>query len=364
MNVTKNCSISIIVPVYNTNPKLLKKCINSILQQTFNNFECILVNDGSTKKQTTEVCRIYAKKDKRIKYFEKANEGLELTRKYGIDKAECDFIMFLDSDDYYEKNAFEKLYNTAIKDGSDIVVANSYYQYLSWLPCRTKQKVQIIKNIAVNQDAFLNEYYQNFFGCNKFVITTWNKIFKASLLKNKTFHSFRYGKWEDIVLNSQVFPTAEKISFITDFLYTQLYGGMSTNYGGTKKFDAIYMCNAYFNLYDFRVKLLQKYNVFDTHKKWLIIELKNIILFCIDKMIETKVSEEEIINNLKTWRQTKYFELISEHCAGKNPIISLMENNEFLKIAEERTLAVKKKYFVIKAKRILRKILYFLMTNK
>ena len=98
--------ISIIVPMYNSE-KYIKKCLESILNQTYEDFEVLLVNDGSTDKTESIVNRY---NDKRIKYIKNKKSGIGKTRNLGIDKSKGEYLMFVDSDDYLDKSAVEKLY--------------------------------------------------------------------------------------------------------------------------------------------------------------------------------------------------------------------------------------------------------------
>ena len=114
--------ISVIVPVYNCE-EYLGKCIDSIQNSTFKDFQIICVNDGSTDN-TDSLLREY--KDKRIKYFKNKNQGIGKTRNFGIDKAKGKYLMFIDSDDYIEKDACEKLYERTQKEKLDLVVFDFY----------------------------------------------------------------------------------------------------------------------------------------------------------------------------------------------------------------------------------------------
>ena len=96
-----NPKISVIVPVYNAE-KYLHRCIDSILNQTFPDFELLLIDDGS-KDQSGEICDEYAKKDSRVKVFHKENGGVSSARNVGIDNAVGEYICFCDSDDWVEK---------------------------------------------------------------------------------------------------------------------------------------------------------------------------------------------------------------------------------------------------------------------
>ena len=117
--------ISIIVPIYNAE-KYINKCVDSLLRQTKKEIEFILINDGSTDN-TDSLLREY--KDKRIKYFKNKNQGIGKTRNFGIDKAKGKYLMFIDSDDYIEKDACEKLFNKAENSKLDLVVCNFYKVY-------------------------------------------------------------------------------------------------------------------------------------------------------------------------------------------------------------------------------------------
>jgi glycosyltransferase involved in cell wall biosynthesis len=113
-------ALSIIVPVYNVE-RYLNKCLDSILNQTFKDFELILVNDGSRDK-SGEICDRYEKVDKRIKVIHKDNGGLSSARNAGLNIAEGDYIAFVDSDDFIHYRMYEILINTAIKKKSDITM--------------------------------------------------------------------------------------------------------------------------------------------------------------------------------------------------------------------------------------------------
>lgn len=112
--------ISIIVPIYNTE-KYLTDCINSVVNQTFVDFELLLINDGSIDN-SENICRDFAAKDDRIKLFNKVNGGQPSALNYGLDRATGDYIMFLDADDYWcDNEILSKLYATAEINNLDIV---------------------------------------------------------------------------------------------------------------------------------------------------------------------------------------------------------------------------------------------------
>lgn len=119
--------LSIVIPIYNTS-KYLDQCFNSIRIQRYENYEVILVNDGSTDN-SEKICLDITKKDKRFKYFKKTNGGLSSARNVGLDRAEGDFIWFIDSDDYIEKDSFEIIVKSIITYNADVIICGRYKDY-------------------------------------------------------------------------------------------------------------------------------------------------------------------------------------------------------------------------------------------
>ena len=112
--------ISIIVPIYNVE-NYLRQCLDSIQNQTYQNFECLLINDGSPDN-SAGICREYVAKDSRFKYFEKENGGLSSARNFGIERSGGAYIIFVDSDDWLENDALHLLYVAMKKENADISI--------------------------------------------------------------------------------------------------------------------------------------------------------------------------------------------------------------------------------------------------
>ena len=119
--------ISVIIPIYNVE-EYLEECVNSVINQTFKDIEIICINDGSTDNSEKIATKI-AKKDKRIKYISKKNEGLSVTRNIGLEESTGEYVYFLDSGDYIEPDTLEKCYNFATINNLEVVYfgANSFY---------------------------------------------------------------------------------------------------------------------------------------------------------------------------------------------------------------------------------------------
>lgn len=289
--------ISIIIPIYNTG-RILNKTLKSISKQTFINFECILVDDGSIDPTVKKICKKFYSKDSRFRYFYKQNQGIEKSRLFGVRMSKYDLLVFCDHDDYYEENALEKLYSSYIKSNADIVSANIYSQRSQLINYRTKQTFNNgINQGIINHSDFIKNYYLNFFGINSFPVSTWSKLYKKNLF-DEALHLFNINALEDVLINLQVFPRAKKIHFINDYLYTHVYGGLST------KFSVMEALNNYDEVFPFRTSYLEKYKL---PLESLLIEYKNTINQRIDLMIDNKFTESQFSDVINKIRQKEIF---------------------------------------------------------
>lgn len=218
--------ISIIVPIYNAE-KYLNKCIKSLINQTKEELEFILVNDGSTDS-SEEIIKTY--KDKRIKYFKNKNQGIGKTRNFGIEKATGKYIMFLDSDDYLNTHACEELFNKAEKEKLDLVI-NNFYRVEE-----ESEKEEIIK-IPEFENTTLKENKNLLLDVN---LAPWNKLYKASLLKNNKIKFVEDLKYEDAPFVIEAMDKAKKIGHINKCLnYYIIHKNSETTIRDKKIFDII-----------------------------------------------------------------------------------------------------------------------------
>lgn len=144
--------ISVIVPVYNVE-KYLKKCVDSIVNQTYKNLEIILVDDGATDN-SGKICDELVELDNRIKVYHKKNGGLSDARNYGVERAAGDYIGFVDSDDYIDAEMYEKLYEAIKKENVDVAECNLKIVYPEKIDLFTDQKYYQI----CNKQEYLEEY--------------------------------------------------------------------------------------------------------------------------------------------------------------------------------------------------------------
>ncbi|WP_249869453.1 glycosyltransferase family 2 protein [Oceanobacillus saliphilus] len=251
-----NPIISIVVPVYNVE-SYLKDCIDSILAQSFNNYELILVNDGSTDR-SGEICDEYAANDNRIKVIHSDNAGVSSARNKGIYAANGKYIGFVDPDDTINQNMFELLLNALLEYNSDIVVCpftiiNQIKNTVTISPVWeesncviTKETIEtaIIPKLLSSQDYSL--------------MACFNKLYKKEILDNTNIKfDERRNKGEDARLNFLLLTQINSIVFIDDPLYNY-------NIRQRESLSRVFDKDLYNYLLDnrkFGVSLCYKYNV-------------------------------------------------------------------------------------------------------
>jgi len=199
-----NPYLSIIVPVYNVQ-NYLKKCIESILIQSFQDFELILVNDGSTD-DSGKICDEYLLQDRRVKVIHKLNGGLGDARNAGIIDSIGEFIGFVDSDDWIDSDMYQVLINLQIQHKSDIVSCN-------YMRTDTSKNDDSLKIVNYSRDEALNDLYSNKF--IKWIVC--NKIYKSSLFNDLLFEKVVI--LEDVLITPQLLYNTKKITHIDKSLY-------------------------------------------------------------------------------------------------------------------------------------------------
>lgn len=202
--------VSIIVPVYQVE-KYIGQCVDSILAQTFTDFELILVDDGS-KDQSGQICDEYAEIDERVKVIHKENGGLSDARNKGMDQAVGNYFMFVDSDDYIAPTMVECLYRNILNENADIAACNYLYYFEN---DRKKNFATNIKSeVLSGAEIFYNRKNERNYGI---WTVAWNKIYKKETLGNKRF---RFGKYhEDEFWANDIYQMNIKIVTIPECLY-------------------------------------------------------------------------------------------------------------------------------------------------
>ena len=205
--------ISVVVPIYNVE-KYLRLCLDSLLMQTYTNFEVLMINDGSPD-DSANICKEYLAKDRRFQYFEKENSGPSDTRNYGIEHSKGEYITFVDSDDWLKESFLADLYEAITRTGADIALS-TYIKY---------DDLQSVYNIPI-----IGEYYERIWMSDEFIrelpklemkdnsySNPWAKLFKREL-----FRTIRFPKGkliEDTRTNIKLFLESSRLVYINKCLY-------------------------------------------------------------------------------------------------------------------------------------------------
>lgn len=197
-----NSLVSVIIPIYKVE-KYLRRCVDSVLGQTYQNLEVWLVDDGSPDG-CPAICDEYAEKDQRVKVIHKPNGGLADARNAALDKVTGEYVVCVDSDDYIAPTHIEGLYQLIAENNAQISV-NTYCSFMEGAePCPNKADNEVYNYSGL--EAIETMFYQE-----KFDTTAWGKMYKASL-----FEGIRYPKgllFEDLPTTYRLFLKADKVVF-------------------------------------------------------------------------------------------------------------------------------------------------------
>ena len=205
---------SIVVPIYNAESTIYK-CINSLVNQKFDDFEIILVDDGSSD-DTFNKCLKYSKDYSNIKVINQENNGVGSARNKGIDYADGDYILFIDSDDYIEKNALS-IYQNIVKLNNPDIIISGYRQ--TKIDTKAERIYSYSKKWFGSLNEFIKIHFEELFD-NWLIHSPWNKLFKRDIiLKNNIRFSQNYSIYEDIGFVLDYLISSESICIIPDVLY-------------------------------------------------------------------------------------------------------------------------------------------------
>lgn len=194
------CLVSIIVPVYNTE-KYLRRCLNSLVNQTLSNIEILVINDSSPDNSQQITDEYVSNYPKQIRSFTKPNGGLSSARNFGVAKACGDYIAFVDSDDWVDLNLYQIMYSSAIKNNSDVVCCDFIEKYLGFETLRS----------VIPENNYNNRYIGNVIACNK--------IYKRQFWLENGFNFFPNIYHEDLELIPRVLLASEKTDYINSSYY-------------------------------------------------------------------------------------------------------------------------------------------------
>lgn len=273
--------VSVVVPIYNVE-NYIERCLETLVNQTLGEIEIILVNDGSKDNSALIAKRFLERYPDKIVYLEKENGGLSDSRNYGIPHAKGEYIAFLDSDDYVEKNMYEEMYNLAKKENCDMVQCNFYWEY----PEKNKRKLGDIKEYSGKKEMIV-----------KTRVEAWNKLIRREILVSHPEIRFPKGlRYEDVEFTYKLIPYLQKVSILNKpFIhYVQRQNSISNTQNERTK--------EIFDVLDNVLEFYKKNNLYEEYKEELeYVYVKTV--FCRSLLRIVKIQDANIQSKLlkKTW---------------------------------------------------------------
>lgn len=274
--------VSVIVPVYNVEA-YVEKCLKTLVEQTLEDIEIIVVNDGSTDHSKEIVQKIMKQFPNKIVYKEKENGGLSDARNYGMPYAKGEYIAFLDADDYIEKDMYQKMYEIAKKENSDMVECDFYWEYPK------KQKQDIGEIYQGKQEAL-----------EKIRVVAWNKLIRKEVLEKAKVTFPKGYRYEDVEFTYKLIPFLEKVSFLKEpcVHYVQREGSISNSQNERTK--------EIFDVLEHVIKDYQEKGIYEEYQ----VQLEYVYVryaFCSSFLRMVKIEDKEIRKKVlkETWEKVK-----------------------------------------------------------
>lgn len=225
--------ISVVIPVYNVQ-RYLKKCVDSVLAQSYQDYEIILVDDKSTDG-SLELCKQYATQypDRITLIAKERNEGVDKARFSALNVVFASNrwggVTFLDSDDYILRDSLKYLVEAMETNNADMVLMRNA-RFIG--PIKKSSKYSLPKQ-TLEHDELMERYYMQFFGCNVFPVSMWGKLYRISTLYSAQIEPTGFKRSEDLFFNLKLFPHLKKVSIIEYEGYMYRFGGSTSKYNPT-----------------------------------------------------------------------------------------------------------------------------------
>lgn len=281
--------ISIILPIYNVEDYLIE-CFESILRQSYKDYELIVIDDGS-KDMSLNIINNYRDKFEYIQVFTQENRGVSEARNLAFKYAKGEYILFVDPDDFLKDNMLQLMIDRALKDGSDVVISN-YYIYF-----HKDEYIKFIKNMP-NEAIYSSDEVIDMMLRHIIQGQLWNKLFSYRLLKENNFE-FEKGRYiQDIFPVFKAISNANKVSYIDETLYFYRQRDGSTVHKKNKKIIEDY--------YHAMVSIINFIKKDDNNVK------KNSFMLFKAKVFSVFIyhyTNESLNNNLKAFKNSDYSSL-------------------------------------------------------
>lgn len=306
-----NPLISVIVPVYKVE-KYLRRCIDSILAQTYENIEVLLIDDGSPD-QSGAICDDYQAKDSRVRVFHKENGGVSSARNLGLKETKGDYIGFVDADDYIDEKMYETLLTNILSENADTSICSYFQEANNGVFHKHWQNDEYLVFDRIEQ--ILNLVSNRYYTCS-----CWDRLFKKSLLDSVIFNT-EYSFYEDYLFLYEVMQKSEKAVFTSVPLYYYCNNQNSAARApfNTRKMDIEKVCKYVLN------DIQQKYpEVYTIAKR----EYGRILIFCCSLIAKAEGEYPDEVRHLqKSIRKMMPWYLFSSASMGYKSQAMLISMN-------------------------------------
>lgn len=309
--------VSVIVPVYNVE-KYLAECIKSILQQSYDNIELILVNDGSPDS-SGEICESFSKTDSRIKVLHIENQGVANARNQGMSLASGKYITFIDSDDIITPDLVEAMVSTLEKYDADYV-NGAFAKYINGKIANTLDYFTD-KGDAVSVAEYLDRMSE--YQAGAFWGGVCTKLFKKQIIdENKLFYEKDVLFAEDFRFNLEYLKHVKKVALIHKPMYLYRIDTLASL--SKRKRDAKKFWNEYYEIYKRFIELYTLKNVYDENSKklfrFLINAREEVLRYCISKNKELPHELNKTIEYINTFDHIKDAEKVCNNTVSSSSI--------------------------------------------
>ena len=270
--MNNNQIIWVLVPVYNVE-KLLPKCINSIIRQTYTNWRMILVDDGSTDRSGA-ICDEYASHDSRITVVHTTNGGLPIARINGIKQTDdTGYCCFCDSDDEMPRDALQLLYSEAVRTNADLVCGNTQRILRGITISKGNSLTCFAEPKQYGRNEILSDLYLCCFGGGRFPVSMWGKLYRTSIVRSVMLNMDCCPKFfaEDLNVTLRLMPELKLVSVIKEPVYRYRLGGNTYKFMPTFLSDITMM-------YHFKMDFANKCTTDLDVQRLVDIEFKNLIV--------------------------------------------------------------------------------------
>ena len=283
--------VSIIIPVYKVEECYLRNSIESVLTQTYENIEVIIIDDGSPDN-CGSICDKYADMDKRVSVYHLSNGGVSLARNYGLEHCHGDYIMFVDSDDYLAKNYVENMLEQCLKYDVDCICSKC--RYVTKMEVENDRQKKLSCEIFSKEEALDELFYLKKVSTGLEIGAVWGTLYKYKLISTIRFEA-NVIMAEDFLFKYNVFRTSSKIAILDydDYYYLQRVTSAMHNGFNKKRLNTIRVLERYLN------------TLTEKHRIGFIARSVNIafsILMMIPNTREFECEREVVISFIKKYR--------------------------------------------------------------